>query len=59
MTKKCVQMSVLIEEGVLTINTPSAGGVLTNNNHVRRLEIDGIIPSPRNYFSNIGFRYGV
>ena len=27
-----------IEERKLTINTPSAGGVLTNNNRVRRLK---------------------
>ena len=40
---------IAIEEQKLTINTPSAGGVSTNNNRVRRLEIDGIIPSPRNY----------
>ena len=33
----------------ICLNPPaSAGGVLTNNNRVRRLEINEIIPSPRN-----------
>ena len=50
-----IKQPMKLEEQKLTINTPSAGGVLTNNNRVRRLEINEIIPSPRNY--SVNFRH--
>ena len=43
-----IKQPMKLEEQKLTINTTSAGGVLTNKNCVRRLEIDGMIPSTRN-----------